>query len=66
MKVIFEYTPSGQYAAQGGSPSGQEGYDVWLETGDWLGWFPKDELDEWVYFYSAQGEDVYLRRAKNE
>lgn len=65
-KVIFEYTKFGKYAAQGGSPSGKEGYNIWVQYPDddmlhFLGFSPIDKLEEWVYHYQQQGDTVYLK-----
>jgi len=64
--VIFEYTDHSMLAAQGGSPSGREGYHIWLKYDDnsgydWLGFFPFDELTQWTNYYQQQGYDIYLK-----
>lgn len=64
MNVLFEYTQMGKNAAQGGSPSGLEGYDIWLVDGHdqyWLGFCTLDKKDDWVYYYQQQGDKVYLK-----
>lgn len=62
--IVFEYTKMSHYAAQGGTASGAEGYDIWLEGSDWLGYCPIDEFQQWVYHYQQQGENVYLKDKK--
>ena len=64
-KIIFEYTKSSRYAAQGGSPSGREGYNVWIQYPDddmvhFLGFCTKEEVPNNVRYYLDNGKKVTL------
>lgn len=63
-KIVFEHTLSSTYASQGGTPSGKEGYNVWLKNDQeyiFLGWFLPEELEYWTYFYQQEGDECYLK-----
>ena len=66
-KVLFEYTKASSVAAQGGSPSGAEGYDIWWKETEeenlwvFLGFIPPDRFNEEVAYYQSTGADVYLK-----
>ena len=69
-KIIFEYTKFGKYAAQGGSPSGKEGYNIWAQYPDddmvhFLGFCDPIDFDYNVAYYIGSGDEVYLSRREN-
>lgn len=68
-KIIFEYTKFGRYAAQGSSPSGKEGYNIWIQYPDdemvaFLGFIDVDRLYGTVKYYEEQGDEVIYAREK--
>jgi len=66
--IIFEYTPRSIYSNQGGSPSIEEGYDIWLKEEEemlFLGFCLLYDLEKCMKFYQDQGDNVYIRKATN-
>lgn len=64
-KIIFEYTKFGKYAAQGGSPSGTEGYNIWVQYPDddmvhFLGFSTIEDLPHNVRYYMDSGNEIVL------
>jgi len=67
--VIFEYTPHSIYAAQGGGPSAEEGYDIWIKEDNemlFLGFCYLNELEKHMKIYQDQGDNIYIRRQNSE
>jgi len=67
--IIFEYTPCSIYAAQGGGPSAEEGYDIWIKQDNeliFLGFCYLYELEKNMKVYQDQGDRVFITRSKNE
>lgn len=65
-KIIFEYTKCGKYASQGGSPSGIEGYNIWIEYPDddmlsFLGFSTTFDFNDNVAYYQSNGDMVYIK-----
>lgn len=70
-KIVFEYTKCGKYASQGESPSGTEGYNIWIEFPDddmvcFLGFSTTFDFEHNVAYYKACGDEVYTTRRDNE
>ena len=71
-KIIFEQTEYSKYASQGSSPSGQAGYNIWIQYPDddlvaFLGFCTQEEAAERIKYYveSGKGEDdVVITREK--
>lgn len=64
-RIIFEYTKFGKYAAQGGSPSGKEGYNIWVQYPDddmvhFLGFSTMEGAAHNMRYYIDNGDDVRL------
>lgn len=69
-KIFFEYTNASKYAAQGGMPSGTEGYNIWIEYPDddmlhFLGFSNMLDFENNVAYYQSNGDMVYLSRREN-
>lgn len=69
-KIFFEYTNASKYAAQGGMPSGTEGYNIWIEYPDddmlhFLGFSNMLDFESNVAYYQSSGDMVYLSRREN-
>jgi hypothetical protein len=65
--IIFEYTPCSIYAAQGGGPSAEEGYDIWIKQDNeliFLGFCYLYELEKNMKVYQDQGDRVFITRSK--
>lgn len=65
--VVFEYTPAGKYTAQGGSPSGREGYNIWIQYPDddmlvFLGFSDMLDFEQNVAYYQSIGDRVFTTR----
>ena len=68
-KIIFEYTKFGKYAAQGGMPSGKEGYNIWVQYPDddmvhFLGFEYVDRVESSVRYYQSNGDQVFFTRER--
>ena len=66
-KIIFEHTKASRYAAQGGIPSGEEGYNIWIRYEDadsFLGFVSIDRAYGAVRYYLEQGDEVLYTREK--
>jgi hypothetical protein len=67
--IIFEYTPCSIFSNQGGVPSSQEGYDIWIKDLDsimyFIGFCEAEDLEKNMKFYQDQGDNVYIRKATN-
>jgi hypothetical protein len=70
-KIIFEHTKASRYAAQGGSPSGKEGYNIWITYPEddgvavFLGFVTIDKVYGAVRYYVEQGDEVVYTREKS-
>lgn len=65
-KVIFEWVQRSVHAAQGASPSGMTGYNVWIEYTDnefvdFLGFITEDQLYDEVEYYTSIGVATKVR-----
>lgn len=57
--IYIEHTYRSTYASQGETPSGNEGWNIWIkEHGDdmlsFLGWAPLEELHSLIEYYIDQ------------
>lgn len=63
--IILEETSYSKYASQGGTPSGQHGYDIWLYMGDgsqtFLGFITPDRFYDTMIEYLETGSQVFVR-----
>lgn len=69
-KIIFEYTEKSIYASQGGSPTGSEGYNIWIQYPDdevlvFLGFCKEFDLAHNIAYYKNMGDQVFLVRREN-
>lgn len=58
--IIFEWTERSIYAAQGAAPSGQAGYNVWIQYTDddyvdFLGFVSENEVYGEIEYYKSIG-----------
>ena len=66
-RIVFDYTLTSKYCAQGSGPSMQEGYDIWLDDEEstmysWLGFASLEEFEGSVYYYQQRGDRVFSTR----
>lgn len=69
-KIIFEYTKFSRYSSQGSSPSGREGYNIWIQYPDdevlvFLGFCDPIDFDAQVAYYKSLGDNVYLSQRES-
>jgi hypothetical protein len=67
--IVFEYTTCSIYAAQGGEPSAEEGYNIWFKEEEemlFLAFCSLYELEKCMKFYQDSGDNVYIRRQDSE
>ena len=68
VKILFDETNSSTYAAQGNTPTGRAGYDIWLwyDDGnmDFLGFIDADDMLGMAYYYQSIGDQVYVRNLR--
>jgi hypothetical protein len=62
--IVFEYTPSSLYSHQGSGPSTEEGYNIWVRSGNemsFLGFCYLHELEKYMKIYQDQDSRVFIQ-----
>lgn len=67
-RILFKETLSNTYAAQGNTPTGTAGYDIWLwnddGSQDFLGFIKDEDMIGMAYYYQSIGDEVYVQKLR--